>query len=931
MAATPIRELFEQTQPLAALERVAFLDQHCADPETRALIERLLCAADTADNAPFLPRDPAQWSRDIGDSDPNSRQSIGRSIGPFRVDALLGEGGSARVFRATRTIEGVEQTVALKVLRHGLTNEHARLQFDRERHALVRLAHPNIAQLIDGGISEHGEAYIALEYVDGVQLLQHAREQNLPFRDRLRLMIEVARAVSAAHRSLIVHRDLKPANVLVTQSSEVKLLDFGIAKLLELEPGNQDQTKTQTQFRAFTPAYAAPEQREGGAITTATDVYALGILLGELLTGERLSDRNGSTPSARMSARTEPGVLPTSARRTRRWLRGDLDNILLKATATLPEQRYETAAAFAEDIERLLAGQPVHAHPPSGWYRLRKFVVRHRGAASVAVALTLALLASLGVTLWQARIAREEADRANRVRDFLVQVFDAARVSLPEDQRPTPQSLAAAASRRLSAEPNLDVRTRIDLQRTLAEVWLSLSIYDEARRAIESAISAGKSQLDPAAMAGLRAIRAEIAERSGRTDDAWADVVYTLAHVAPDAPALRQRALKVKGAVQLARSQFDPAIASLTEALAVAESTSGRDSEVALAAAFELGHGLALALRWEDSKARLAPALAAWRSADLPRDQRMIRAVSTLAIAQDALGESKDSEQSLREVLALKRTVYPADHVSIASTLRDLSYMVARQMNYAEAERLLAQAREIFIERVGADHIETARVADAHGLLLGNQRRFDEAVVQYREALAICERAALVDEVCLRARHNLGMTHYRQQHYVEAQRELEVVLAARRQHFGAQHLNVAVTLGALSNVASAQNRTSDAIGLAEESVAMLHAIGMSNSRESTQMRNGLAQALYLAGRNDEALNVIDRALSDWRKVMPTRHPRHIQMLVQKLQILKALGDQKALAAVLAEVDAEPLARTLLPESTHTIIAQTRAALADPIR
>jgi tetratricopeptide (TPR) repeat protein/tRNA A-37 threonylcarbamoyl transferase component Bud32 len=926
MSEASIRELFERAQALPEDARADMLDRHCPNIEKRALIERLLTAAAGLDDERLLTRNPTQWSRDIGETEPCREYVIGSSIGAFRIEALLGEGGSARVFRATRSVEGVVQTVALKVLRHSHAAAQVRQQFDRERHALVRLSHRNIAQFIDGGVSAQGEAYIALEFVDGVQLLQHARTQQLSFRDRLRLMIQVTQAVSAAHRSLIVHRDLKPGNVLVTAGGEVKLLDFGIAKLLEPEP--ESISDTQTQFRAFTPAYAAPEQREGGAITTATDVYALGVILGELLTGERLSDGNGTTPSARVTQTSESGVLPAPENLSRRWLRGDLDNILRKATASLPEQRYETAAAFADDLERLVAGQPVRAHPPSGWYRVCKFVMRHRGAASVTAALALALVASLGVTLWQARIAREEATRANSVRDFLVQVFDAARIALPEDQRPTPQSLAAAASRRLSAEPELDVRTRIDLQRTLAEVWLSLSAYDEAGRAIESAISAGRSQLDPSAMAALHVIRAEIAERSGRSDDAWADVDYALTHVAPDAPELRQRALTVKGAVQRARSQFDPAIASLTEALALAESTSGRDSEVALAAAFELGHGLALAQRWAESKARLAPALTTWRNANLPRDQRMIRAVSSLAIAQDALGESNDGEQSLREVLALKRTVYPADHVSIASTLRDLSYMVARRMNYVEAESLLTQAQAIFVARVGTDHVETARVADAHGLLMTNQRRFDEAVVQFREALAICERAALADEVCLRAQHNLGMTHYRQQHYAEARRELEIVLAARRRRFGAQHLNVAVTLGALSNVASAQNRTSDAIGLAEESVAMLDAIGMGSSRESTQMRSGLAQALYLADRNNEALLAIDHALSDWRKQMPTRHPRHIQMLVQKLQILQELGDQKALAAVLADIDAEPLAPAMLPESTHTIIAQTRASLAD---
>ena len=440
MSAALMREVFEQALALPAAERAPFLDMRCADPKLRDQVERLLASAQSIGSDPPLQRDPAQWAIEIGESALTTTQVVGTSIGPFCIQALLGEGGSARVFRATRTVEGVAQTVALKVLRQGLWAESARSQFDRERHALVRLVHPNIAQFIDGEISELGGAYIALEYVDGVQLLQYAREHQLSFRDRLRLMIDVAHAVSAAHRSLIVHRDIKPGNVMVTGSGDVKLLDFGIA----------------------------------------TDVYALGVLLRELLTGERITNKRGTTASEPAIAKSAPGVLPTSARLTRRWLRSDLDNILLKATATLSEYRYETAAAFAEDIERLLAGQPVSAHPPSGWYRMRKFVGRHQGGVTAAIAVMLAVLSALSVAIWQADVARQEAERARSVNQFLVGLFRAAEDRLPRNQRPTPEQLAETAMTQLAVNRTMDSATRAEIESTLGEVSRLGARYPEA-------------------------------------------------------------------------------------------------------------------------------------------------------------------------------------------------------------------------------------------------------------------------------------------------------------------------------------------------------------------------------------------------------------------------------------------------------------------
>jgi serine/threonine-protein kinase len=399
MHTTPaLRELFETALELDVAEREKFLNSRCPDHALRAQLHRML-AADAQAKA-TLARDASELADTLMQASPPLALPPGSRVGSFTIRDIIGTGGYSTVFRAERTQDGVRQHVALKILDRLLYTEEAQRQFRRERQALANLRHPGIARLIEGGITETGLAYIALELIDGVPITEHARVNRLDLRARLKLFIDVCLAVEAAHRALIVHRDLKPGNVLVTVPGEVKLLDFGIAKLLDAED------ETQTRLPAFTPAYAAPEQRNNGPITTATDVYALGVLLGELITGERLSGESGGTPSGRVSENQAPGVLPAPAPVTRRLLRGDLDNIVMKAIDVDSDLRYASAGALANDIDRLLDGMPVLAHPPSAWYRTRKFVNRHRGGVLSTAAFLLAVFAALGIALWQAHVAQ---------------------------------------------------------------------------------------------------------------------------------------------------------------------------------------------------------------------------------------------------------------------------------------------------------------------------------------------------------------------------------------------------------------------------------------------------------------------------------------------------------------------------------------------
>ena len=483
-ASPSLRDLFEAALEVDATERDAWLKGHCADPGDRAMLARML-AADAAD--PRQPLDaPYEALLDrVGDAGSEAPLfAPGAAVGPYVLGERLGEGGNSVVFRATREQAGVSQLVALKLLRRGIHTTEEQRRFRAERRALALLRHPGIARLIEGGVTAAGVPYIALELVEGETVTAHVRERRLGLRERLHLFVTVCRAVEAAHRALIVHRDLKPSNVLVTHEGEVKLLDFGIAKLLDAD---DEPDATHTQGIAMTPAYAAPEQFRRGLVTAATDVYALGVLLGELLTGHRREPGDDRTPSLQATTATADAPLPPPA--LRRALRGDLDNIVLRATDAEPERRYASAGALADDLQRHLDGLPVLAHPPARLYRARKFVARHRMAVATACVVLLAILAALGVALWQADLARAQAQRAATIKDFLIGMFRASDPRLAQDKprgQVTAKELLDRTAPRIASQFGNDDETRIELLGVAANIYRELG-EEERYRSLHAA------------------------------------------------------------------------------------------------------------------------------------------------------------------------------------------------------------------------------------------------------------------------------------------------------------------------------------------------------------------------------------------------------------------------------------------------------------
>jgi len=498
-----LRDLFEEALKLPPDARARLLAEGCADPSMRAELERML-TADAEEGEWLAAGDAASAAQTIGETEAVEPLPPGSRIGPFELLEVLGEGGSSTVFRGCRDVEGVRQFVAVKLLARGLYTAEARRRFHHEREALARLRHPGIARLIEGGVADNGLAYIALELVEGVPITTYMQEHALSERQRLALFLRVCRAVESAHRALIVHRDLKPSNVLVTTDGEMKLLDFGIAKLLD-----DTEDATRTRHQALTPAYAAPEQFTPGAITTATDVYALGVLLRELLTGERNASADARTPTANAQAAAQ------ARPRHLRNLRGDLANIVAKATAPEPERRYGSGGALAEDIERYLDCLPVRAHPPSRWYRTGRFVARHRGGVAVTAILVLAILASLSIALWQthvareqAHIARQQAARANMVRDFLESLFAPIRYGIAASKQPTLDELLARGVAKLEHSPQLEPGERVDLLAMFSRLYENLGEIPQSRRLAEQAVAFSDRALSPSDINAIRALTA---------------------------------------------------------------------------------------------------------------------------------------------------------------------------------------------------------------------------------------------------------------------------------------------------------------------------------------------------------------------------------------------------------------------------------------
>ena len=738
-----LRHWFEAALEQHAETRDAWLLEHCGEAALRSRVIALLRAHLQTENVLLdVPVAAAiEALREDPDDAPGPEILVGTRIGAFRLLRRLGQGGMATVFLAEREGADFEQRVAVKLLRRGLQSPFQQRLFLRERRTLATLSHPDIARLIDGGVTETGIAYLVMDYIEGSPITHYARTQRLDLRARLELFSRVCRAVDAAHRQLVVHRDIKPSNILVTADGDARLLDFGIAKLLDDDSdGDADAS-----FGGLTPGYAAPEQYAGGTISTATDVYALGVLLHELLLGER-PDSSGTGPPSQRVAGTDASrwTLPASRAATRSALRGDLDALLLKAMAADPEHRYASAGALAEDVQRHLRHEPIVARAPTAAYRLRKFAQRHRGGVSVVAMLTMAVLASLTAALWQTRVARhealhaqaqaqaarEQATRATAVRDLLVELFENENPAGPRTQLPDTATIlrrgAARAHSELAETPALQVEMLV----TIGRVYDQLSRYDDARPLLERALATAR-RLPPGESDALIDALAQLGQLElsqkhyGKALPLLEEALRLQRPLHPEglttASLLHQRAL-----LYGETDRHDRAIADYLDSLSIRQKRLRANHPLLISSYGALGTAYGRARRYEQALPWLQRALALSRKEHGDVHEETARRLSNLSITLLALGRTEEATRALAEAVDISRRVFKGPNATLATQVHNLGAARLIGGDLAAAEVLLRES--ISIERqiglgatpgVGFSLAKLSRIQEMRGDLTG--------------------------------------------------------------------------------------------------------------------------------------------------------------------------------------------------------------------
>ena len=767
-----ISALLDDALDRPSAERAAFVASAChGDPELEEEALALLRAAE--ETPPFLDGAAAdlvpqsaleslvQPSDEIDES--------GAEIGPYRLTRLLGRGGMGAVYEAERIDGQFEQHVALKLLpAHGGDSVRKRLVL--ERQVLARLTHPCIARLLDGGVTDDGRPYFVMDLVDGEPIDVYCREKGVGLDDRIRLLIAVCEAVHAAHRNLVVHRDLKPSNILVEGSvdargAQVKLLDFGIAKVLDDAAEGKAPTLTRTGERWMTPSYAAPEQIRGEATTTATDVYQIGVLLYELLTGEPPFAEPDSGPFDRQRAICDEAPVPPSRTTGRRTatkidatgissgrLRGDLDAIVLKALRKEPEVRYASAEAMAEDLQRYLRREPVQARRGTTRYRLAKFVQRNRAPVSISAAAALVLmLASViyAINLSESRdlaqqaaeTAQAEAAKNAQIVDFLVNVFAETNPNEQQGEAATVSEVLDRASRRIFEELEGQPQEQAMLLRTLGEVQSERGQYEQAQRLLEAALEHYQASvpLDQNEIIETKRLLAD--HFNERRDFAQAEPIAREVHASTLASygpkhAKTAWAKMLYGLVLMERGRPEDGREFLDESLRI---TRGLPDEVELLE--QVLHGRARIAR---ALGELSEAVGIYRElldrhAASGTDQSITAAVlwNNLAYALRLQERFQEASAAYENALGLTAALYGQTHPTHLMIMSNLSSVYSLMDKHADAARVLDEKLELSKEAFPRPHwrLGQAYVAAAQGRVeAGNHA---EAIPLLVEAEAI--------------------------------------------------------------------------------------------------------------------------------------------------------------------------------------------------
>jgi eukaryotic-like serine/threonine-protein kinase len=838
-----VRTLFEELVDLSSADR----RQRLASATDRDLAERVsrLLAADS-EAGRFLETPAIAIAGGLFDglAPSESEAPPPARIGPYRVLERLGRGGMGEVLLAERADGLFDQRVAIKLLRRGMASDEVLSRFSRERRILARLEHPHIARLLDGGATEDGRPYFVMELVEGERITDYCRSRSLSVDDRLRLLQDCCDAVATAHRNLVVHRDLKPSNVLVTKGGEVKLLDFGIAKLLGPDDTGEAAAETRTELRLLTPAYAAPEQILGEPVTTATDVWTLGAIAYELLTGTLPQKREGRSAAALAAVATEdvkerpsqrvareslealPFASPSEGdrRRLERRLRGDVDTIVLAALRREPERRYGSVTALAGDLRRHRDGRPVRARPDTFGYRFSKFVRRNRAGVAAGVLVLASLVTGLAVAAWQAKRAQAHAKtaaaaarRAEAVKEFLIGLFEVADPEQASGGSVTASELLDQAGKRLQSELSSEPDVQADLLEAVARIDKGLGRLDTAE---------------------------DLAKRS----------LAIRERVLPAGDAAIGRSLATLGAVKMSKGQLDEAEKTITGALAVLEKSEGPDSLATARARSD--HAQVCFWKGQADKAEAIERRAwqTYRRVLGDENAQTAMHLRNLGVLLDELDRIDEAEKAYRDSQAILVRQLGPDHVNLAYSYLNLAVLLGGRRGQAEeADALYKRTLEIRRKSLGPKHPTVGQALQLSGLFYLNQGRLDESEAAYREALELFRGIDPRHFEVGKCNNGLALIASRRGRYAEAEKMMVEVEALFREVLGEKHPFTWQIRGNRAAQIRMQGRLEEAEGIEREVAAKLAEINGKDSGEAIDARSRLGETLRKRGRVAEAL------------------------------------------------------------------------------
>jgi len=822
-----------------------------------------------------------------------SAPAVGGVVGPYRLLSPVGEGGMSSVWLAERTDGVLRRKIALK-LPHWWALSKLTERATQEREILASLEHPNIGRLYDAGITDDGRPYLALEYIEGKAIDVYCRERRLDVRARVALISQIARAVAYAHSRLIVHRDLKPSNILVDAQGQVHLLDFGIAKLIEAGSA-ANKALTQVGARVLTPEYASPEQITGSPITTESDVYSLGVVAYELLAGKRPYTFKSSLTADWdvLSSDVRAPSAVAEERTSARHLRGDLDTILLKALKKEPNERYASAAAFADDLDRYLRGDPVVARPDSAGYRLRKFAVKHRIAVGAAVAVVLALAAGLAVASWQLRVARVEKRRAEEVKEFVASIFRSADPYFTGEQQMKASQLLTLAKERIDREMASQPESSVELLAIVGEAQANLEEYDAARETLQAALDLSARKLPDGNIhtSKARAQLATIHANEREFDLAKRELDAVIPELRDyGRPAVRAlvNALQTRGFMAGDEGDGERAIADMSEAVDIAEESLGANDSETILAKRQLAQEYLMAGRPAEAveEAREAFGLAQENFGSGGRNALLVETEDVYGRALADSGQLTAGIEHLQNSIKRTEALLGPNNGSVASKL---SWLARAQLKLGD----LAGATDSMARSVAAatNDLDRARAQASLGVTLVAARRIDTAVDILRGAVNDLQRLDTGEGSWLpNATATYGTALVLAGQNAEAQRVLQESLSSGK----AAGPALADTQNALGLSALSSNDAAGALGHFQKA---LETAGPPEAptriRAAAVLGAGMAQ-LEL-GKLQEAEQTLQEADAAYRKIyqLPTPALADVQVARGRVAMLEGRADDAA--------------------------------------